>query len=210
MARAASPMADRLDVAETWRKMMEANLRYYEGLIGLSADYLGAVLGTLGQFRLPQPAVRQPAASGGAPAAAPDVHVHSPAPALVLEAQPGRAAMGAFLVENHLAERVVAPIVTSAFRDPAGREVRPQLRFDPESIALNPGEQILVRVAAAIDAGIEAGTTYRGEVSIPGLSNSRVRLAIRRRQVEPPPTAARVRQPSPSAGRARRRTPKPS
>ena len=199
-----APVAERPGLAETWQRVIEANLRYYEGLIRLSSDYLGAVIGTLGEIRPAWPG--RPVVMDERRHVAADtsgVHTHTPAPALVLEAEAGRDAMGAFLVENHLNHRVVAPIVTSVFRDPAGREVHPKLSFEPDSIALEPGEQILVRVGVSLDETTEPGVGYRGEVSIPGLSNSRIQLVIRRRQPSSPSISRRDRKLRPAArGRA--------
>ena len=193
-------MAERPDLAETWRRVMEANLRYYEGLIGLSANYLGAVVGALGSLRTPDQSAH-PLVPGDPGRTA--SRANAPAPALVLEAESGSDAMGAFLVENHLAHRVAAPIVVSAFRDPAGLEVEPALKFEPQSIALEPGEQLLVRVSVRIEEQHNVGTAYRGEVSIPGLSDSRVRLVIRRRQGG----ASGATGPEPPSGRRSRRLP---
>jgi len=90
-------------------------------------------------------------------------------------------AVGAFLVENRLLQRVSTPVVASTFVGPAGEEVRPHLSLDPEIVTLEPGEQVLVRVIGLIDDQLEPGVTYRGSVSVPGLGGSNVRLVLRRR-----------------------------
>ncbi|MBJ7603400.1 MAG: hypothetical protein JF888_09470 [Candidatus Dormibacteraeota bacterium] len=166
---------------------MEANFSYYRGLSRLTADYLGAVSGTLEMLKLP---VRLPRVGGPAavPASEPLASVasppeaHAPAgPAMVLEGEAGARALGVFLVENRLQHRVSAPILASAFGDPNGREVRPGLAFEPEVVTLEPAEQLLVRVVAVIDQQLEPEVDYRGELTIPGLSGNRVMLVLRRR-----------------------------
>jgi hypothetical protein len=136
---------------------------------------------------------------------------------MVLEAPAGGQAVGAFLVENKLAQRLSTPVVASTFVTDDGREVRPNLRLDPEVVTLEPGEQILVRVQAAIDDQLQAGVAYRGSVAVPGLSGHNVRLVLRRRQ-EPAPAPAPAKLgadvldtgggvgKTPVAGRSRART----
>ncbi len=157
------------------RRALEANARYYEALGQVTADYLKSLLGVLGELRLPARFDVQ-GASPAAPAAPP-----APAPAMVLEAATGDDAAGAFMVQNRLTQKVAAPVVASAFLDPSGNEARPILAFDPDVVALDPGEQILVRVTARVDDRLEPGVAYRGEVTIPGLSGDRIQLVVRRR-----------------------------
>jgi hypothetical protein len=106
---------------------------------------------------------------------------------MVLEAAAGDRALGVFLVENRLQSRVSAPIMASAFTDPEGREFRPGLVFEPEVVTLDPGEQLLVRVAALLDEPLLPEVDYRGELTIPGLSGSRVKLVLRQRPAPGPP-----------------------
>jgi hypothetical protein len=86
-----------------------------------------------------------------------------------------------FLVENLLTEKVSAPVSASAVAAPDGREVAVPLAFDPEVVVLEPGEQILVRVAARVDDGLEADVSYRAEVAVPGVIGTRVPIVVRRR-----------------------------
>ncbi len=172
--------------------MAEANLRYYEAVGRLSIDYVRAVAGAVGSLGGP-PQGRPPAAPVHArdrPSAA-----GASAPALVLEAEAGGSAVGAFMVENLLGEEISAPVAASAFVSPEGHEVRPRLSFDPEVVVLGPGEQVLVRAVAAFDDALEAGVGYRGEVTVPGLGGRGLSIVLRRRVSEetPPPRAPRVR-----------------
>jgi hypothetical protein len=168
-------MADPAGLDQALRRALEANARYYEALGQLTADYLKTLVGVLGELRLPARFdVRQPAPAAPAPPP-------TPAPAMVLEAARGQTAAGAFMVQNRLTQKVSAPVVASAFLDPSGHEARPALSFDPDVVALDPGEQVLVRVTARIDDRLEAVVAYRGEVTIPCLSGDRVQLVLRRR-----------------------------
>jgi len=172
-------MAEPVGLEQVFRRALEANARYYEALGQVTTDYLKALVGVLGDVRLPASLGGRPAAPAAppAPAAAP-----TPAPsAMVLEGAAGQTAVGAFMVQNRLGQPVAAPVVTSAFLDPSGVELRPALAFEPEVVSLEPGEQMLVRVTATIDQRLEPGVAYRGDVTIPGLSGDRVALVLRRR-----------------------------
>ncbi len=186
-------MADRPAMDQIWRRAMEANTRYYEALGQVTADYLKALVGVLSD-------VRAPAGAGGSqpqPSAPPP---EAPPAAMVLEAPAGKSAVGAFMVQNRLSQRVTAPVVVSTFLDDAGVEHRPALSFEPDVVELEPGEQILVRVIAAVDERLEPGGTYRGDVTIPGLSGDRVPLVVRRQAAR---ATTRTRR-RPAGGRSRR------
>jgi hypothetical protein len=113
---------------------------------------------------------------------------------LVLEAEAGDAALGVFMVENLLGEKVSAPVTTTPFADSEGREVQPELSFDPDVVTLEPGEQMLVRVAVAIDDAFEPEIAYRGDVRVPGPVGTHVPLVLRRRPDEVEPRAGARRQ----------------
>ena len=100
---------------------------------------------------------------------------------MVLEAEGGGTAIGVFLVENLLAEKVSAPVSASSFADPDGREVAVPLAFDPEVVILEPGEQILVRVTAQVADDLEADVSYRAELAVPGVIGTKVPIVARRR-----------------------------
>jgi hypothetical protein len=158
------------------RRALEANLKYYAALGRLTVDYLEALGSIARQVEIPARTLtfRQ---TPTAPAAA------APAPpaVTVLEAEAGGTAIGVFLVENLLTEKVSAPVSASAVAAPDGREVALPLAFDPEVVVLEPGEQILVRVAARVDDGLEADVSYRAEVAVPGVIGTRVPIVVRRR-----------------------------
>lgn len=119
--------------------------------------------------------------------AAPSVQAHRPAPAhesrapaLVLEAEEGQRAAGAFVVENLLDHSLSAPVVASAFTSADGHGIHPKLGFDPEVVVLAAGELVTVGVVAAIDGELELGTDYRGQVTVPGLPANGLEIVIRR------------------------------
>jgi hypothetical protein len=180
---------------QIWRRALEANARYYEALGQVTTDYLKALAGVLGEVKLPASLAGRTAAPVPPAAAA-------PAPsAMVLEASAGQTAFGAFMVQNRLGRHVAAPVVTSAFLDASGAEVRPALTFEPDVVSLESGEQVLVRVTAAIDERLEPGVGYRGEVTVPGLSGDRIALVLRRREG----TVASAAAPAAAATRRRSR-----
>lgn len=160
---------------EAWRRAVDLNLRYYSAVGRLAADYLNELAATLGELRAAQSGT---SAQATAPAKAPN----QPATAImVLEAEAGHAALGVFLVGNHLDHKVSARVVASAFVDSSGRELRPNLAFDPEVVTLEPNEQMIVRVMATIDETLEPAVSYRGELTIPELVGTKVPIVVRRR-----------------------------
>jgi hypothetical protein len=116
------------------------------------------------------------------------VEAPASAPALVLEAEDGGSATGAFVVENLLAEGMSSPVVVSAFVSDNGHELRPGLVFDPEVVVLAAGEETLVRVVATVDEAFEPGVAYRAEVTVPGLAGPGLTMVVRR--LEPSKAAA--------------------
>jgi hypothetical protein len=55
-------------------------------------------------------------------------------------------------------------------------------------VILGPGEQAVVRVAAKLDDAFEPGVAYRGEITIPGVSERRIPVVLRRRMAGEPRT----------------------
>jgi hypothetical protein len=171
-------MADAPPASDLLRRALDANLQYYAALGRLTVDYLEALGSIARNIEVPAPALtlRQSAPSPAPAAPAP------PAPAvMVLEAEAGGAAIGVFLVENLLGEKVSAPVSASALTGPDGREVAVPLAFDPEVVVLEPGEQILVRVTAALDGELEPEISYRAELAVPGVIGTKVPIVVRRR-----------------------------
>lgn len=162
-----------------WRRVLQANLHYYGAVGRLSVDYVRAVAGAVGSLGAGIPAA---AAAATRPAArsTPSPDAGTSAPALVLEAEAGQSAEGAFIVENLLSEGMSSPVVASAFASAEGHELRPRLAFEPEVVVLAAGEQVLVRVVAGIDEALQTGAGYRGEVTVPGLASSGLSIVVRR------------------------------
>jgi hypothetical protein len=100
-------------------------------------------------------------------------------PPLVLEASAGTPAVGAFLVHNRLGSRVEAPLQAGKFVADGGREAAPEIRFEPATVKLDPGQQSLVRFLIKVDE-LAPGVDYRGELQLPGLPNGSVSLVVRR------------------------------
>lgn len=104
---------------------------------------------------------------------------------MLLESESGSCAVGMFLVENKLGQLVSARVAPSTFVDGEGREVQPRLAFSPEVVQLQPGEQTLVRVAAAFDERLRPGVRYLGSISVPGVSSASVAVVLKRRKRAP-------------------------
>jgi hypothetical protein len=210
---------------ELWRRSLDLNTRYYGAIGRLTVDYLKDLASTVSTLGTPQPtgghnavgaqAPRTTHTHGSTPSAAPQT---STAGAMVLEGEIGSRALGVFLVENHLSHEVSAKVIASAFIDESGRMVRPVLVFDPETIALRPGEQSLARVTAVIDATLEPGVRYAGQFTIPELTGTRIPVVLRRRagheqgavEAETSARADDAAQPSVKTRRSQRAKAKPA
>jgi len=169
-------------IGEIIQRAMDLNLRYYGRLGQVTADYVKDLIATFGDAR------RLTVDVGRAPAAAPRTPDVRP-PAMVLEAEPGHSATGVFLVENQLQQEVQAQVVASGFTDSQGRSVRPAMVFDPTSVMLGPGQQLLMRVSAVITDELEPGVRYQGELTIPALRGTRIPIVLRRRSAHIAPAA---------------------
>lgn len=195
-------MADQIQLADLMRRAVEANVQYFTTLSKLAVEYLETVLGSVANL------TPQPASNGGSPASDETIDVDVPAapappgPTILLEAEAGGHALGVLLVENVLAEAVSARIVVSPFVDSSGREARTAIRVDPETISLEPKEQVLVRLVAAIDDSLIPGADYRAEVSVPDLPGTCVPLVLRRRATAALAAPAPAKKPA-ATGKAR-------
>jgi hypothetical protein len=175
-------MAERPRTIEVWRDAVVAGVRYYGVLGNLAVDAGKIILPAPGQAnRTPfrraarRPPPTRPSSAPATAPAAPAGHT------MLLEGKAAQLALGVFLVENLLPERVLATVVASAFVDDERRAVRPTLGFDPEVIDLEPREQVLVRVAARMDDALEPGIRYRGDLSVLGLPGTHIPVVLFRR-----------------------------
>jgi hypothetical protein len=162
------------------RRALEANLQYYSALGRLTLDYFEALGSIARQVEVPANLGNRTITFRQMTPAAPAAPAQLPA-VMVLEAEAGGTAIGAFLVENLLNEKVSAPVSASAFAAPDGREVAVPLAFDPEVVVLEPGEQILVRVTAQVADDLDADVSYRAELAVPGVIGTKVPIVARRR-----------------------------
>lgn len=178
-------------VEDVLRRSMDAYLRYYGAVGKLTMDYMKDLMATWSQVRLPSTlnvspfttAPAQPPTHQAAPRATEPVAHAAPQSigVMVLESEAGGGAIGVFLVENHLGQAISARVAATGFFAPDGREIHPPLSFDPEAIELQPGEQLLVRVVAAIDESMEPDLRYQGEFTVPELTGTRIPVVLRRR-----------------------------
>jgi hypothetical protein len=181
-------MADKLPFDEPLRRAIDANVRYYEALGKVTQDYWKAIFGILRELPVRFGTGGGAAAPGTPPVANPTAPTG--AASLVLEAPAGGEASGVFLVENRLARVVSTAVVTSAFADPSGRALQPVIRVSPGVVTLPPGGRTLVQIVAAIGDDLAPDTPYRGEVSVPGLSEQGIPVLVRRLPSAAKPAAA--------------------
>jgi hypothetical protein len=159
------------ELAEGWHAGVEAGLRYWGTLGRLAFRSVTALVPLVAELR-PE----------GSPVEAVEAPPAAPVPKTILvEAEAGQSGMGVFLVENTTEEQVSIPVSASPFHDPRGREVHPAIAFRPDVITLDPGDQQVVQVAAAVDETLEPDVRYHALISVPGLSATRIPIVLRRR-----------------------------
>lgn len=169
-------MAETPSLEQLWRRAIDAQLEYYRSVGQLSLEFARAALGVVRADRS-TPTVRLPVEPVAEPLQS---ALLAAAPVLALEAEEGSWAVGMFVVENSTGTRVSAPLELPALADAEGRRVHGDVRFEPEVITLQPGEQTLVQIAVEVTRGLRRGVDYRGEVSVPGLTGTRIPLVVRR------------------------------
>jgi hypothetical protein len=164
--------------AESWRAGVEAGLRYWGTFGRLALESASALLPLVAELRPGSSVTPAIAATRALP------------PTILVEAEAGQSGMGVFLVENTTAEQLSIPVHASPFRDSRGREVSLAVAFRPDTITLDPGDQQVVQVAAAVDESLEPDVRYRALISVPGLSETQIPIVVRRR----PGAALRTRR----------------
>jgi hypothetical protein len=157
------------ELAEAWREAGEASLRYWGTLGRLAFESIRVIAPLAAELR------PTGAATNGDPVAA------ALPKTILVEAEAGQSGLGVFLVENTTDRQLSLPVSVSPFHDPEGREVEPKIAFRPDEITLDPGDQQVVQVAAAVDEGLEPGVRYQALISLPGLSETRIPIVVRRR-----------------------------
>src|SRR3972149_4785447 len=148
-------MADGPDLTEIVRRTVQANARFYKGWVDLSLEYFRGISEIFG--------------AGGLVPSAPREEVETGMGVVVLEAEAGGVAQGAFLVTNDLGRKMTCELVSSEFADSSGAKVGAQPRFEPPKLELAPGEQRVVQVVIPIDEKLTAGVAYSGQFAIKGM-----------------------------------------
>jgi hypothetical protein len=169
---------------ETFKRAIDLNRRYYGSLGRATVDYLkelAAVLESVSAAADPEAGRAGPRTHETRGRDDPAPRAAKPAPVLVLEAEAGATAVGVFLVENNLPHPINARPKATALVDGYDRQIQPAITFEPAELALQPGEQMLVRILAVIDAALEPNIRYRGELIVQELPGTRIPIVIRRR-----------------------------
>ena len=154
------------ELASAWRETTEAALRYWGRLGRLALESVTALARADDES---PPAEPRPAAPPAVPRT------------ILVEAEAGESGMGVFLVENTTNGRLSIPVSVSSFLDEEGREVHPIVTFRPETITLDPGDQLVVQVTVAVDETLVPDVRYHAQISVPELSEARIPIAVRRR-----------------------------
>jgi hypothetical protein len=164
-------MAEGSDVSELLRRTVQANARLYKGWVDLSLEYwrgIGEIFGVA-----PLSGLAGAHETG-------EQEVEEGAGMLLLEAESGATARGAFLVTNDLGRNVRCELVASDLNGPHGTTLRTKVTFDPASLELAPGEQRVVTATVPVEDRLEPGAAYTGTVSIRGMEGFSVPFVLRR------------------------------
>ena len=192
-------MAEGADLTPALRDAANATLAYYGRLGRLTLDLLEVVAPA--DLHLSRTADPPPEP---APAAA-----HAPPESestIVIEARAGRSGLGVFMVENTTGERVSGPVTVSTFKGPGGRSAKPDVRFSPDVVTLDPGDQVLVQVSAKVGSTLDPGVRYLADIRVPSLSGMRVPLVVRRRPGSAPAAAKAKSKPTAKKAAAKKPT----
>jgi hypothetical protein len=154
------------ELAAGWRDAAEAALRFWGRLGRLAYESVAAVVPVVEEVRPVAPAAPAPLVPR----------------TILVEAEAGEAGLGVFLLENTTERQLSTPVSVSGFHDDHGREVQPRVAFRPEPIMLDPGDQLAVQVAVAVDETLTPGVRYHAEIGVPGLSDARIPIVVRRRE----------------------------
>jgi hypothetical protein len=147
------------------RRTVQANARFYKGWVDLSLEYFRGITEIFGGV----------AASGSQAEV-----IETGAGALVLEAEAGAAASGAFLVTNDLGRTIHCELVATDFKDSDGNTIPAKATFEPAAFDIAPGEQRVVRATLPIDSKLMAGVAYAGAFAIKGMDGFSVPAVVRR------------------------------
>lgn len=172
-------MAEGPPLTDLVQRAIEANVRYYDALGRITRDYWQAVFAMVRDAPSLVNQLRKSATEGSPSPSARDTPTTSTA-SLVLEGTPGAEPSAVFMVNNHLRKTVAAPVMISPFVNASGRVIRPPIRLAPAVVTLEPGGHALVQVSVIITDELEPEVAYRGDVSVPALSDHRIPVLIRR------------------------------
>lgn len=100
---------------------------------------------------------------------------------LLLEVETGRHRLGSFSLRTLDLSVPFRQSSTSGFAYGTGRKASPTVTFSPSEAGLKRGEQVPAHVAAIVDEALVAVVRYLAEISVPGLSDSRVPIDVCRR-----------------------------
>lgn len=174
-------MNDLKRLEESWRRVLDANMRYYEAIGTIAREYVSAMTNAWREA-IPPLTLRVPTAATHAAGQVRSTPSPAPAstPALVLEAEAGQEARAAFVIFNDLSREISAPVTISALKDEAGTEARPPLRMHPGILTLAPGARGVVEVHTAIDDTLTPDVGYFGTITVPDLTTGRIAVVVRR------------------------------
>ncbi len=199
-------MTEPIQLVDVWRRSLEATVKFYSEIGGLAVEWVESLLSTASDSIGAMNPVETTRASAKAEVTPPSTASSTRATmsTMVLEAEAGQKALGVFLVENGFSRTVSASATAGTFIDDKGNQIKPLLEFHPPSAMLEPGEQVLVRVAAGITEVMKPGVRYRGEIAVPDVPGTRIPVVILRIAVAKARPPKKIGSSSTVVGRSRK------
>jgi len=199
-------MSDRFSFGKTLTRVLDANLSFTALATSLATTLLESAF-SVTSGRTPQSAAIRQSAVQERDEPSPEASGQPGTAAILLEGDAGSTAVGFFVVENSLPHEISTPIEVSPLVAPDGRRIQSALRFDPGTISLSAGEQVVARVTAKISRRLVAGARYQGEILVPGVAGARIPIVLRRKVETTPRKPSRKKSVSISGTAAKKRLP---
>jgi hypothetical protein len=181
-------MSDTSSMTSVLARALNANSRYTALLTQLASTALDSVFSTAEEIgpqlvtstRSAAVAVKETVLSTQSQAKS-EVSRQPAMATILLEGEAGSKAFGFFVVENKLQHEISTRVEVGPLVAQDGRQIKSKMRFEPGSITLAVGQQVVARVTVEITRDMVAGERYQGEIVVPGVAGARIPIVIRRK-----------------------------
>jgi hypothetical protein len=178
-------MSDRTSISKALSQVLDANLAFTKMATQLATNALDSAFSVASSLATevgPKAvsAIRQSVNQVQA-VQQPNPSTEQRPAAILLEGKTGSTATGFFVVQNSLPHKISTAIEVGPLTATDGSRIDSVLRFNPGTISLDIGEQVIARVTSKISPRLKAGMRYEGEVLVPGVVGARIPIVLRRK-----------------------------